>query len=84
MYYSSFGLLSIIIHVIINIEGLRKPQDPSLEPIRVYYRRFLLGVMLYYISDVLWGFLYDTGIVALAYADTVLYFFPWYCLFSGG
>ncbi|MCR4756052.1 MAG: GGDEF domain-containing protein [Lachnospiraceae bacterium] len=75
MYYASFGLLAIVIHIIINFEAARKYNADSEIPGKKQYRLFLFGLLFYYVSDVLWGFMYDTGIVALAYADTVLYFF---------
>ena len=74
MYYSSFGLLSIAIHVLINLGNLKRPEGDSVTVVRRRYRHFLYGVLLYYISDSLWGFLYGSRLIALAYADTVLYF----------
>ena len=74
MYYSSIGVLSLIVHIIINIEALKKPEDPALQPARSKYRMFLYGVMLYYVSDILWGTLYENRLVMLTYIDTVIYF----------
>ncbi len=73
MYYASFGILAIIIHIIINFEAIRYPLNGD-NIVKRRYRSFLWGIMSYYVSDVLWGFLYDTKIVPLVYADTVLYF----------
>ena len=73
MFYASFGLLSIVIHIIINYEILKIPKSSD-GVVKRRYRSFLLGVLFYYVSDVLWGFLYDTKNVPLVYADTVLYF----------
>ena len=73
MFYASFGLLSIVIHIIINYEILKIPKSSD-GVVKRRYRSFLLGVLFYYASDVLWGFLYDTKNVPLVYADTVLYF----------
>ncbi|MCR5590834.1 MAG: diguanylate cyclase [Lachnospiraceae bacterium] len=39
-----------------------------------WYRRYLLVLTVYYMSDLLWGFLSDAGITPLVYADTVIYF----------
>lgn len=74
MYYASFGLLSIILHVIINFAAMKKSREEKKNERLVRYRLFLYGVMLYYVADILWGFLYDLKIVPLVYADTVLYF----------
>ena len=73
MFYASFGLLAMVIHVIINFRVMKRPQKAE-EPVWNRYRLFLHGVMLYYLSDILWGILYESKIVMLAYADTVLYF----------
>ena len=73
MFYASFGLLAMVIHVIINFRVMKRPKKAE-EPVWNRYRLFLHGVMLYYLSDILWGILYESKIVMLAYADTVLYF----------
>jgi len=74
MYYASFGILALILHFIINSEILRKRSRdlPSMASVR--YRQFLLCVTVYYITDILWGFLDEARIAPLVYADTVLYF----------
>ncbi len=74
MYYASFGMLAIIIHIIINIDVIRGCRNDTESLERSRYRAFLLGILLYYLSDVLWGLLSDLKIVPLIYADTVLYF----------
>ena len=74
MYYASFGLLALILHLIINTEILRKKAEEIDSVAIKRYRKFLYIIMLYYITDVLWGLLIESGIVVLAYADTVLYF----------
>ncbi|MBQ6129021.1 MAG: GGDEF domain-containing protein [Lachnospiraceae bacterium] len=74
MYYASFGLLALILHLIINTEILRKKAEEINSVAIKRYRNFLYIIMLYYITDVLWGLLIESGIVVLAYADTVLYF----------
>lgn len=74
MYYASFGILSIIIHLIINISAIRYRGGKEKDPVRNSYKAFLIGIMVYYVSDVLWGFLFDLKIVPVCYADTVLYF----------
>ena len=58
MFYASFGLLSIVIHIIINYEIMKIPKSSD-GVVKRRYRSFLFGVLIYYVSDVLWGFLYD-------------------------
>ena len=74
MYYSSIGMLAIILHLIINADHLFGRPNVKRIKVAAAYRYFLLSVMLYYISDALWGVLLDSGIIPLVYADTVLYF----------
>ena len=47
MYYAGFGLLSLILHLIINQEVLKKSgrEDAPLSPVR--YRQFLLSLTVY-------------------------------------
>ncbi len=75
MYYASFGLLSIVIHFIINADTLHRSPDGEEKPVSRRYRFFLWSIVLYYVVDVLWGSLYDLRIIPLVYADTVMYFF---------
>ena len=58
MYYSSFGLLSLPITLIIGHNTLFR-RDAELSPARIKYKRFLLSVLLYYLADILWGTLYE-------------------------
>lgn len=74
MLYSSFGILAIILHVIINYDVLIKNDYQEVMPASSSYRQFLFGVMVYYVSDIGWGLLYEHRLIALTYADTVLYF----------
>ena len=72
MVYSSFGILALVLHIIINYDVIIKP-DYRAESLRPY-RRFLISLLVFYVFDVAWGLIYDTGIVPLAYANTVLFF----------
>ncbi|MBQ7474610.1 MAG: GGDEF domain-containing protein [Clostridia bacterium] len=72
MYYSSFGALALVIHIIINFEVLRKDRDAE-KPV-LKYKIFVFTVAVYYIVDMLWGLLYEAGIIPAVYMDTVLYF----------
>ena len=75
MYYSSISMLALILHLIINADSMFSRIDVKKFKVAKAYRDFLFSVMLYYISDALWGILFDAGIIPLAYADTVIYFF---------
>ncbi len=74
MFYSSFGMLGLVIHVIINFDILANLKGTDHEDLRRKYRAFLFSAMVYFIVDILWGSLYEYGPTALVYTDTVLYF----------
>ena len=74
MYYSSFGALAFLVHIIINFDALKKPKDRRPGTPALRYHIFLWSVLIYYVSDILWGILYENRLVPLAYADTVVYF----------
>ena len=76
MYYASFGILSLILHIIIHKDTLIRKQDAETPIAMVRYRGFLLMVMFYYVVDISWGFLYDLReySVVPVYASTWLYF----------
>ena len=75
MYYASFGILALILHIIINYTALRHI-DKKASPLPANrYRLFLISVMVYYVSDICWGYLHEQKIIPLVYTDTVIYFF---------
>ncbi len=73
MYYASFGLLAMALHIIINLELIR-PSKMKISKVMYNYRCFLFAIFVYYLTDVLWGILYERGFLILAYVDTVIYF----------
>ena len=74
MYYSAIGILAILILLIENQDILLK-LDVAFDG-RVWnaYRRFLLAVLAYYVTDVVWGMLEDFKLAELLFADTTVYF----------
>lgn len=74
MYYASFGILAILIHFIINFDVLKEPKNAAEFVGTKSYKRFLYSLLVYYVSDVLWGLLYEWGLTPLTYIDTVIYF----------
>lgn len=74
MYYSSFGILAIILHVIINQRIYRHRVDKNTQKGYYRYKQFLISILVFYVADVLWGFLDDAKIRPLIYADTWLFF----------
>ena len=74
MYYASIGIIAFIVHVIINLEALKKVEKTAANEVRIRYRHFLIATMVYYFSDAMWGVLYELGWIAATYIDTVLFF----------
>ncbi len=74
MTYSIIGMLASIILLIINRDVLWRGDGSAPSPIRRNYRLFLMGVMGYYVTDMLWGILDQHRLTALLYADTAVHF----------
>lgn len=74
MFYASFGLLALIVHLIINIDILKKETDTNPSKTRSRYRLFLHALEIYYITDIAWGLLYERGWIEATYVDTMVYF----------
>ena len=74
MYYSSFGILAVIHHLILNYDVLRHGRKEAPESPRYRYRQFLNALIIFYISDLIWGFLVDLRIRPIVYADTMMFF----------
>ena len=72
MTYSIIGILASIILLITNRDILWKGGE--LTPTQRNYRFFLMGVMAYYITDLLWGILEEQGLIAVLYVDTSVHF----------
>lgn len=74
MYYASFGILAVILHLILNHDVIKNgKKEPSYGP-NYRYRLFLSALMLFYLTDLLWGFAEDSKILLFVYIDTVLFF----------
>ena len=74
MYYASIGFLASLILVIINKDILFQRKEKTAVPAQSAYRRFLLFIIIYHLTDILWGVLDEFKLVTLLYADTVIYF----------
>ena len=74
MTYSIIGILAAIVLLIINRDVLHPDNYRDVTPSERNYRRFLIGVMAYYVTDLLWGILEAHRLTALLYADTAVHF----------
>ncbi len=73
MTYSIVSIVALIISVIVNVDilFLRKEKTPYV--IKIYIL-FLISLFVYFISDALWGILYDYKLVTALIIDTSIYF----------
>ncbi len=74
MSYSIIGILAIIIHLIINRDVLWHKETYDLVPAFRQYRGFIFGIILFCVTDVLWGFFDEYHIINALYIVTVFYF----------
>ena len=74
MSYSVIGILAIFIHLIINRDVLWHKETYNLVPAFKQYRAFIFGIIIFCVTDVLWGFLDEYHIIPALYIVTVLYF----------
>ena len=74
MTYSAFGLLAVLIHLIVNYDIFHKRIGSSFPAVK-QYRFFLLSVVVYHITDALWGFFYEYHLSTFLFVNTTVYFF---------
>lgn len=74
MYYSVIGMLALMMLVIANHDVLLHKTEAFAPKERRYYRRFVLCILAYYVTDILWGLFDYFTLVKLLYLDTVVYF----------
>ncbi len=73
MSYSMFLVVCIALHIIINVDIFRKKATISLPAIR-FYRVFVASMLLFFITDFLWGIFEEQKMAMALYIDTVFYF----------
>ena len=74
MYYSTIALLALVILLIENHDILQEGGETFEKSAWKVYRRFLFAVLVYYITDILWGFLESRKLALWLFADTTVYF----------
>ena len=74
MTYSIIGILATLCLFITNRDILWHQARGELTLVQQKYRLFLLGVLVYYVTDMLWGILDSLGLMAFLYVDTMMYF----------
>ncbi len=73
MYYSAIGLLAALVLCIVNWDILCHSQAYQ-KPAWNIYRKFLFAVLVYFVTDILWGILEYRKLAAALFVDTTVYF----------
>ena len=74
MYYSSIGVLALLVLLIIHYDILKSSDKTEKPQSWRSYKFFILSIMIFYIADILWGLFYTLKIRPLMYIDTNLFF----------
>lgn len=74
MSYSSTSILALAIHFLINHNLLKKDMSKDAIPAQKSYRSLLFSITAYYVTDAIWGLLYERHWLGLTFLDTQLYF----------
>ena len=74
MYYSAIGILAALILLIENQDILLNRNGAFALPAWKVYQRFLGSVLVYYVTDILWGILDSRKLSQLLFIDTSVYF----------
>lgn len=73
LYYSVIGIIAIIVHFIINYSMFFKTLNDD-NPTSKNFHLYLISVLLYFITDILWGLFSYFGKINFLYVDTVAYY----------
>lgn len=74
MYYSSIGVIALLVLLIIHYDILKSSDKTEKPQSWRSYRFFIFSIMIFYIADILWGLFYTLKIRPLMYIDTNLFF----------
>jgi len=74
MYYSSIGIIALLILILNNFFILTQSSNKELNIAHKAYKIFLFGVAVFYLFDIIWGPLYTLKLVRINYINTYIYF----------
>ena len=72
--YAITSGIALAVHLIINWRQLVGWRNAKLRAWELEFRRYLICLSLYFVSDVLWGVFAELRLPTVLYADTVYYF----------
>ena len=70
MYYSSIGIIAILILCITNFSILFRSSNKNLDDAHKAYRNFLISIASFYIVDILWSPLYELNVRTINFIET--------------
>ena len=73
-FYSAISFIALVVHLIINWRQLFTRREGNVHPLIWVFRRFLVFLLVFFVSDVLWGLLAAWKCHQLLYIDTVIFF----------
>ena len=73
-FYSAISFIALVVHLIINWRQLFTRREGNVHPLIWVFRRFLVCLLIFFVSDVLWGLLSAWKCHLLLYIATVLFF----------
>ena len=65
-------MIAIVLHLIMNHEFFNI--EKSKDDVNKAYKKYVFAVLVYFITDTMWGILDNLNIPALLYVDTVIYY----------
>ena len=74
MVYSCIGILAVLVLLIENQDVFLNRNRAFEKPVWVVYRRFLITVLAYYVTDILWGLIESRKKALPLFIDTSFYF----------
>jgi len=74
LYYAVVGLIAAADLLIVNYDILFDHDERQSIPAIGTYKLLLYGILLYFITDIMWGILDSNHIVSWLYLDTVVYY----------
>lgn len=74
MYYCLIDFLALLVLLITNHDVLWNNEEADKRDQQKNYRYFLYAVIIYYITDILWAWLYELSELDYLYVDTEIYF----------
>ncbi len=73
-FYTSIAGIALVVHLTINWRQLVDWRNAKSRPGALEFRYFLVSLVLFFVSDILWGIFAELKCPRLLYSDTLLFF----------